>query len=243
MPDVRSQDVEEQPVRQVRMPELPRRVRPGCGGVAMKTNAQQLADLMADPGDKRHGTRRGVELGCRCRLCCAERERLNAKRRDDGRAKAAEKAAEARAKRELKASYPKPPARRKPRKPSKDVCTVDAILLPMMGKPSIDNEARVCCVCGKPATNKHHIVKRGAGKLVVNGREVAKPTVRLCGMGNASGCHGEAHDGKLHFRWVEAVCADRSSGYVTTGGHWEFLLLDEPAKYQDALAMDGWEAL
>ncbi|MFQ9179678.1 MAG: hypothetical protein ACLR3C_06970 [Eggerthella lenta] len=157
--------------------------------------------------------------------------------------RAAEKAAEARAKRLLEASYPNPPARRKPRKPSKDVCTVDAILLPMMGKPSIDNEARVCCVCGKPATNKHHIVKRGAGKLVVNGREVAKPTVRLCGMGNASGCHGEAHDGKLHFRWVEAVCADRSSGYVTTGGHWEFLLLDEPAKYQDALAMDGWEAL
>ena len=118
MPDVRSQDVEEQPVRQVRMPELPRRVRPGCGGVAMKTNAQHLADLMADPGDKRHGTRRGVELGCRCCLCRAERERLNAKRGEARRAKAAEKAAEARAKRELKASYPKPPARRKTRKPS-----------------------------------------------------------------------------------------------------------------------------
>lgn len=243
MPDVRSQDVEEQPVRQVRMPELPRRVRPGCGGVAMKTNAQHLADLMADPGDKRHGTRRGVELGCRCRLCCAERERLNAKRRDDGRAKAAEKAAEARAKRELKASYPKPPARRKPRKPSKDVCTVDAILLPMMGKPSIDNEARVCCVCGKPATNLHHIVRRGAGKLVVNGREVKKPKARLCGDGNASGCHGLAHANMLHFRWAETVCVDRSSGYVTTGGHFERILLDEPAKYQDALAMDGWEAL
>lgn len=67
----------------------------------MKTNAQHLADLMADPGDKRHGTRRGVELGCRCCLCRAERERLNAKRGEARRAKAAEKAAEARAKREL----------------------------------------------------------------------------------------------------------------------------------------------
>ncbi|MDU2821469.1 MAG: hypothetical protein E7C06_04360 [Eggerthella lenta] len=205
----------------------------------MKTNAQHLADLMADPGDKRHGTRRGVELGCRCRLCCAERERLNAKRREDGRAKAAE----ARAKRELKASYPKPQARRKPRKPSKDVCTVDAILLPMMGKPSIDNEERACCVCGRPATNLHHIVRRGAGKLVVNGREVKKPKARLCGDGNASGCHGLAHANMLHFRWAETVCVDRSSGYVTTGGHFERILLDEPAKYQDALAMDGWEAL
>ena len=134
-------------------------------------------------------------------------------------------------------------ARRKPRKPSKDVCTVDAILLPMMGKPSIDNEERACCVCGRPATNLHHIVRRGAGKLVVNGREVKKPKARLCGDGNASGCHGLAHANMLHFRWAETVCVDRSSGYVTTGGHFERILLDEPAKYQDALAMDGWEAL
>ena len=147
------------------------------------------------------------------------------------------------AKRPLEASRPKPPARRKQRKPSKDVCTVDAILLPMMGKPSIDNEERACCVCGRPATNLHHIVRRGAGKLVVNGREVKKPKARLCGDGNASGCHGLAHANMLHFRWAETVCVDRSSGYVTTGGHFERILLDEPAKYQDALAMDGWKAL
>ena len=157
---------------------------------------------------------------------------MNAERRERERAKRAAS---------VKPSRPKPS--RKQSTPSKDVCTVDAILLPMMGKPSIDSEAHVCCVCGKPATNEHHVVRRGAGTRVGNGREARKPTVRLCGDGNASGCHGLAHDGKLHFRWAEAVCADGSSGYVTTGGHWEYLLTDEPTKYQAALGMDGWRPL
>ena len=192
----------------------------------MKTDAQHRADLMADPGDKRHGTKRGASLMCPCPLCSGKRAEMNAARRAERR------------------KPPTPPRPRKPaRKPSKDVCTVDELLLPMMGKPSLDNESRVCCVCGKPATNMHHVVRRGAGKLVVSGREVAKPTVRLCGDGNANGCHGLAHANRLHFRWAEAVCTDKSSGYVTAGGHWEYLLLDEPTKYQAALGMDGWMPL
>lgn len=198
----------------------------------MKTDAEHRADLMADPGDRRHGTKRGASLMCPCPLCSEARAELNAERRERERAKRAAS---------VKPSYPKPI--RKQRRATKDVCTVDAILLPMMGKPSIDNEARVCCVCGNPATDRHHVVRRGAGRLVVDGREVGKPAVRLCGDGNASGCHGLAHANRLHFRWSEAVCADRSSGYVTTGGHWEYLLLDEPTKYQAALGMDGWRPL
>ena len=197
----------------------------------MKTNAEHRADLMANPLAWRHGRRRGAEQMCPCPRCSEKRAEINAERRERDRARRAERAAKRR------------PAAPRPRKPSKDVCTVDAILLPMMGKPSIDNEERACCVCGRPATNLHHIVRRGAGKLVVNGREVKKPKARLCGDGNASGCHGLAHANMLHFRWAETVCVDRSSGYVTTGGHFERILLDEPAKYQDALAMDGWEAL
>lgn len=200
----------------------------------MKTNAEHRDDLMADLNDKRHGTRRGVDLGCKCYLCFSKREELNAERR--------EKQREKRRERTKASSAPKP--RKPPRTPSKDVCTVDELMLPMMGKPSIDNEARVCCICGKPATNNHHVVKRSAGKLVRNGREVKKPTVRLCGCGNASGCHGKAHDGKLHFRWVDTVKESRRDEMLTlVGGHWEVMLSDEPVKYIDALAMDGWKPL
>lgn len=201
----------------------------------MKTNAEHRADLMADPDDRRHGTRRGVELGCGCGLCAAKRDEINAERRERERAKQAERVAR------LKASYPRPKKRKPPRKPAKDVCTVDAVLLPMMGRPSVDNEARVCCICGAPATNRHHVVRRGAGKLVRDGREVAKPTIRLCGDGNASGCHGKAHAGMLHFRWAGTAKTDRRTGNVLVGGHWEYLETDEPTKYQTALAMKGWK--
>lgn len=198
----------------------------------MKTDAEHRADLIADPDDRRHGTKRGASLMCPCALCSKARAGMNAERRERERAKRAAS---------VKPSYPKPA--RKQRRATKDVCTVDAILLPMMGRPSVDNEARVCCVCGKPATDKHHIVRRGAGRLVVDGREARKPTVRLCGDGNASGCHGLAHANRLHFRWVETICTEKSSGYVTTGGHWEYLLSDDPTKYQEALGMDGWRPL
>lgn len=199
--------------------------------MAVKTNAEHRADLMANPLDWRHGMRRGAELMCPCPRCSEKRAEINAERRERDRARRAERAAKRR------------PAAPRPRKPSKDVCTVDALMLPMMGKPSIDNEARVCCVCGKPATDRYHIVRRGAGKLVRDGREVAKPTVRLCGSGNASGCHGLAHAGMLHFRWAAAEHTDRLTGNVLMGGHWEYLLTDEPTKYQAALAMGGWRRL
>lgn len=198
----------------------------------MKTDAEHRADLMADPNDRRHGTKRGASLMCPCPLCAAKRAEGNAERRRRDRDRKAAKHAR---------RLPKPEP--KPRRSPKDVCTIAAMYLPMMGKPSIDNEARVCCVCGKPATDKHHIVKRSAGILVRLGLVVKKPTVRLCGCGNASGCHGLAHANRLHFRWAEAVCTEKSSGYVTTGGHWEYLLTDEPTKYQEALGVDGWRPL
>ena len=68
-----------------------------------------------------------------------------------------------------------------------ECCTINELYLPMMGKPNIDNAYGVCCICGRPASDKHHIVKRSAGKLVIKGREIKKPTVRLCGSGKAAG--------------------------------------------------------
>lgn len=191
----------------------------------MRTKSEHLAALNENPDDRRHGTSTGFAYGCRCGKC---------------REWAISYSAKLRKKRGQKST-----ARNLTKKcAKKDICTLDALMLPMMGKPSIGSENHTCCVCGKPATDKHHIVRRGAGKLVVNGREVEKPTVRLCGCGNASGCHGLAHQSKLHFRWVE-VTTNGNNRYlsVQVGGHWEYLITDEPTKYQDALAMDGWGRL
>lgn len=124
-----------------------------------------------------------------------------------------------------------------------DVCTVSELMKPMMGRPNIDNAEGLCCWCGRPASDKHHIVKRSAGKLVKNGREVPKPTVRLCGMGNASGCHGKAHAGRLHFRWVDFDPDVFREGVFVGRGHWEALETSEPCKYQEALSMEGWRRI
>ena len=127
-----------------------------------------------------------------------------------------------------------------------DVCTVSELMRPMMGRPNIDNAEGLCCWCGRPATDRHHIVKRSAGKLVKNGREVPKPTARLCGFGNASGCHGKAHAGRLHFRWVdhqETPIEIFRNGSYPGRGHWEALETSEPCKYQQALEMEGWRRI
>lgn len=70
----------------------------------------------------------------------------------------------------------------------KDVCTVNDLLRPMMGRPSVRRP--YCAVCGRAGVplNQHHVVRRGAGRLVAGGVEAEKPTVTLCGSGNASGC-------------------------------------------------------
>ena len=90
---------------------------------------------------------------------------------------------------------------------------------PLYNAPSISTPW--CPFCGKPATNRHHIVPRSQG-----GGDGA--TVNVCGMGNASGCHGRLHDHTLHMRYE---------------GRWQYLETDEPTKYQDALKMDGWRDL
>lgn len=100
-----------------------------------------------------------------------------------------------------------------------------------------------CAICGRTfPLNEHHIVRRGAGKLYRCGVEVPKPTITLCGNGNTSGCHGLAHQNRLHFRWVEHMHPSKAYGNpVIQGGHWEYIILDEPTKYERALGMDGWQ--
>lgn len=89
----------------------------------------------------------------------------------------------------------------------------------LMDAPSITTP--ICPFCGKPSTNRHHIVPRSQG-----GHD--GPTIDVCGMGNASGCHGLLHAHKLHLRYRDG---------------WEYLETQEPVKYQTALSMDGWRSL
>lgn len=123
---------------------------------------------------------------------------------------------------------------------------------PLMGRPSL--RLPRCPVCGRTSPlEQHHPVRRGAGRLFRDGREVPKPTITLCGFGNnlrdADGreyCHGLAHANRLHFRWADTEQPSGALGdmpFPVEGGHWEYLLLDEPADYLTALGMDGWRRL
>lgn len=66
-----------------------------------------------------------------------------------------------------------------------------------------------CAVCAESATNSHHEPQLGLGgrnrDYLLNtpeGAFVLHPAlIALCGMGNASGCHGERHTGILRFKW------------------------------------------
>ena len=94
----------------------------------------------------------------------------------------------------------------------------------LMDAPTI--RADHCIVCGATfPLNQHHIVPRSAGKLYSpSGREIVKPTITLCGYGNASGCHGKAHAGRLHFRYKGRL------QYLET----------EPCDRLTALEKEGW---
>ena len=89
----------------------------------------------------------------------------------------------------------------------------------LFDKPSIYSHE--CPFCGKPATNRHHIIPRSQGGL--NG-----PTIDVCGFGNASGCHGRLHSHYLHLRYENG---------------WKFLETEQPTKYEVALTMDGWQSI
>lgn len=112
--------------------------------------------------------------------------------------------------------------------------TLPEIYRPLMNAESV--RLGRCAVCGRRfPLNQHHIVWRSWGKVFEHGREVRKPTITLCGIGNnlydADGtpyCHGRAHNHMLHFKWDGAL-------YV--------LETAEPVDYMKALKMDGWKPL
>ena len=96
----------------------------------------------------------------------------------------------------------------------------------LLDRPSVLSP--VCAVCFKPWDNEHHVILKGAGG-VPRALERRIPRVRLCGMGNTSGCHGRAHARTLHFDWRD--------------GGWMYLETDKPTKRHEALEMPGWKLL
>lgn len=199
---------------------------------------QQMAD---NPNDRRHGTTTGYVYGCRCERCV---EASRAAWRRSGERRRLRRLAEKPKRKTLGTVRAKAYAGGAGKK---DICTVDQLQLPMMGRPSIKFDPPRCAICGRTwPLNNHHIVKRSAGVLVVNGVEAKKPTVMLCGSGNTSGCHGLAHQQRLHFRWVEAACEHDGTDWaeaVSGLGHWEYLLTEKPTRYEAALAMAGWRSV
>ena len=83
----------------------------------------------------------------------------------------------------------------------------------LLDRPSMVDGGR-CVVCGRPATNRHHVIPKGMGG-VPKALERRIPKLLLCGGGNASGCHGMAHAHTLHLNWSDAM-------------GWCFLVTDEP---------------
>lgn len=111
--------------------------------------------------------------------------------------------------------------------------TLPNIYRNLMDAPSIRSNR--CAICGRAwPLNQHHIVWRSWGRLYdESGREVSKPTITLCGLGNvqrdADGrwyCHGRAHERMLHFKYE--------------GGILWYLETYRPTSYLHALNMDGW---
>lgn len=63
----------------------------------------------------------------------------------------------------------------------------------LLDVPGIKSES--CVVCGRPATDQHHVVQKGMGGVPA---EVERriPTVSLCRR-----CHTEVHQGHIKFRY------------------------------------------
>lgn len=106
----------------------------------------------------------------------------------------------------------------------------------------LDDDA-VCAVCGRMATNSHHVPAVGMGgrnaSFTLHGHALRPALIALCGSGT-TGCHGLMHSGRLKAEWVwhDDEAAERWwSGDILRGctphasalyiwGEWRFISSD-----------------
>lgn len=66
-------------------------------------------------------------------------------------------------------------------------------------------EGAWCMVCGRPATNVHHVPARRHSLFTLEterGTHILRPSlIALCGSGT-TGCHGDVHDGRIRIEWA-----------------------------------------
>jgi hypothetical protein len=93
-----------------------------------------------------------------------------------------------------------------------------------------DMTGPTCVFCGKPAENNHHLIPRSR---LIKAAQWLSPIISVCGLGNASGCHGDLHSGRKHVRYFDR--------FEVEG--WEYLTSDVPISRDEAHARDGWKRL
>lgn len=116
---------------------------------------------------------------------------------------------------------------------SKEWLSLNAYDRELLGKPSVLTDG--CAVCGRPATNEHHVVFKGSGGV---SKELERriPRIKLCGHGNVNGCHGLVHHRRMFFRWRDG---------------WQYRVTGSPMKLDEAMwepdadwrPLPGWEAM
>lgn len=74
----------------------------------------------------------------------------------------------------------------------------------LLGMPHMLDD--YCQICGRWATNRHHIIPKGMGggsKIThFQGKKLYSPLISVCGSGNQSGCHGGFHNSRFKVEWV-----------------------------------------
>lgn len=100
----------------------------------------------------------------------------------------------------------------------------------IIGKPSIESECCPFCgrylyIDGRFAGNRHHVLLKGMGGTKY---EKLIPTVTVCGMGNASGCHGKLHQHLLELDWDDEAGWWRYRYTTGTDTGWKAVRAHEP---------------